>query len=314
MRSFWLLGLALSACSSPAPTMVQMDAGIPPPEDAAMEAMEAEPMTDPLIVARPYDLFVPSGYDGSKPMALVFAFHGYGPGDDSSTIDNWFQIKPLAESEGFFYVTPSATKDKAGYPAWNGTDACCDFDKRNIDDVAYIRAIIDDIAAHYDLDAKRVFITGVSGGGFFVHRLACDLADKIAAAVSLSGATYADTSKCKPSAPLALVEVHGDMDDTVLYDGGVLKQGKINAVYPSAQETVQHWSAYDLCTGPLMPTGEMLDLVPNLAGSETKVEAYGCPKGMDVQRWTVQGGPHAPLLSSEWAKSLWRFFQAHPKP
>jgi polyhydroxybutyrate depolymerase len=292
---------------------MQADSGSPPVDDAGMEA-EAAPMTDPLIVARPYDIFVPSSYDGSKPIPLVFAFHGYGPGDDGTTIDNWFEIQPVAESEGFFYIHPTALKDKAGYPAWNGTDACCDFYKANVDDVAYIRAVIDDVAKNYNLDAKRVFVTGVSGGGFFVHRLACDLADKIAAAVSLSGATYADPSKCKPSAPLSIIEVHGSNDDTVLYDGGTIQQGKINAVYPSAHDTVAHWATYDQCTGPLAPTGEMLDLVPNISGAETKVEAYGCPTGTDVELWTVQGGPHAPLLSSTWAQSLWKFFKAHPKP
>ena len=44
--------------------------------------------------------------------------------------------------------------------------------------------------------------------------------------------------------------------------------------------------------------------------SETRVEAYpGCP----VELWTVQGGPHQPALTADWAEPVWAFFAAHPK-
>ena len=62
---------------------------------------------------------------------------------------------------------------------------------------------------------------------------------------------------------------------------------------------------------PLTATGQMLDLDADIAGSETRVEAYpGCP----VELWTIQGGPHQPALTADWAELVWAFFAAHPKP
>ena len=52
---------------------------------------------------------------------------------------------------------------------------------------------------------------GLSGGGVFVHRLACEAPDLFAAIVSVSGATWKDPAKCAPSQGVALAEIHGDL-------------------------------------------------------------------------------------------------------
>ena len=307
--AFAVSWLGCSSTTVIAPAAPLQDAGTS--TDAAVDA-PYEP--SPLLTDRPYTVRAPKAYDAAKPTSLVLAFHGYGTGDDGALLERYFQLAPVAEKSVFLYVTPEGTFDKDHQRFWNGTDACCDFYKSGVDDVAYVRALLDDVAQKYNVDPKRVFVTGLSAGGVFAHRLACELADRIAAVVSVSGTTFNDATRCKPAAGLSMVEVHGDQDDTVVYDGGTSTFALVSADYPSARDTVAHWATYNGCTGALAATGQTLDLDSRIAGAETRIEKYaGCTRG-DVELWTIQGGPHAPHLSSAWGQTVWDYFVAHPKP
>ncbi len=130
--------------------------------------------------------------------------------------------RPRAEA---FVAHPDGTPDRADRRFWSATDACCDFGGANVDDVAYLTAVIDDVAARYAIDPKRVWVAGISNGGFMAHRLACERADKIAAIVSFAGATWADPARCAPTAPVSVLEVHGAADPVVRYEGGASLPG-----------------------------------------------------------------------------------------
>src|SRR4051812_6103907 len=180
---FSLLGAALAiatlglACSSSTSSVASPGPDAAPPGDPDAGADAAEDVPDPRLANRPYDVHVPKGYDAAKPIPLVLAFHGYGDGDTGPILEKYFKLTKVSDASTFLYVTPNGTKDSADQQFWNGTDACCDFDKKNPDDVGYIRALVADVAKHYTLDAKRVYAVGLSGGGVFVHRLACDAPD-----------------------------------------------------------------------------------------------------------------------------------------
>ena len=49
-----------------------------------------------------------------------------------------------------------------------------------------VNAVLDDIAANVSIDASRVYSTGISNGGFFSQRLACELSDRIAATYTIA--------------------------------------------------------------------------------------------------------------------------------
>lgn len=307
-----LLALFLAGCSSVANPATAVG-----PLDAGSADTSPKPDPSPLIVARPYNLIVPTGYDAAKATPLVIALHGYGDGNDGPQLETYFDLTPVANAKTFLYVYPDAVLDSTHQRAWNGTDACCDFDHKRTDDVGYISALIDDVALNYNLDPKRVFVTGISGGGVMAHRLACDLSEKIAAVVSLSGTTWNDPSKCKPTGAVSVVEVHGDNDQTILYAGNADGTEDPNAVapYPSAHDTVGHWATYNGCPGAIQATSVTFDLELKITGAETRVDRYdGCAKGA-VELWTVQNGPHAPHLNTDvWGSAIYDFFMAHPKP
>ncbi len=296
-------GDGASPAPTPAPAADGGDAGATP---------DAE-VVDPRLDGRPYTVTVPPGYDAAKPAPLVLAFHGYGDGDDGALLEKYFKIAPVANAEGFLYVAPDGTKDKHGQRFWNGTDVCCDFYQQRPDDVGYVRALVADVAKKYAVDPKRIYAIGLSGGGVFVHRLACEAPDLFAAIVSVSGATWKDPAKCAPSQGIALAEIHGDLDDTVAYDGGRMVYGKIDAEYPGAKEGMAHWATYQKCAATPTAAGTV-DLVSTVDGAETQIERWdGCERGA-VELWTMKGAVHAPLFVKGFAATLWSFLRAHPKP
>jgi polyhydroxybutyrate depolymerase len=260
-----------------------------------------------IILARPYTLKVPSGYDASKPTPLLVMFHGYSA--TGAIEESYFRIGDVVDAHGFLYAYGDGTIDSQGKRFWNATDGCCNIDGKSVDDVAYAGAIMDDVASKYNVDPKRIFVIGHSNGGFMVHRLACDLAPRVAAIVSLAGAVWNDPARCNPTSPVSILDVHGDADATISYTGGG------NPPYPSEATTMATWAAKNGCTGALAPNGKTLDLDTSLAGAETVEKAYGgCPAGIDVELWTIQGGAHIPTLARPtWADEVWGFLSAHPK-
>ena len=87
----------------------------------------------------------------------------------------------------------------------------------------------------------------------------------MAGIVSLAGVTWEAAALCQPSAPVAVLQVHGDHDDTIPFSGTLSE--------PSAVRTVATWAMRDGCSGGLQDTGTTLDLDASLPGSETSVAA-----------------------------------------
>ncbi len=160
------------------------------------------------------------------------------------------------------YVYPDGTENRIGRQFWNATEACCAGPVSDeVDDSAYLAAVIANVRSAYNVDPRRIFVMGHSNGGFMSYRMACDHADVVAAVASIAGATFADPDDCSPSEPVAALQVHGTDDGTIGYEGGENRGG----TYPSATETVEMWAAYNGCDlTPDEPAPASRDLVADL--------------------------------------------------
>jgi polyhydroxybutyrate depolymerase len=244
-------------------------------------------------------------------LPLLIFLHGYGAEGPAEA--RWLGLGDFAESHRFVFAAPNGTQDSRGKRFWNATDACCDFDGAGVDDVAYIAHLMDEAAARTRIDPGRVYVLGHSNGGFFAHRLACDLAPRIAAAVSLAGANWNDAGRCSPGRPVSVLEIHGDADAVIRMGGGRVFDLPV-PTYPSAFRTVSIWAALDGCTGPPRRRASFLDFDMSVPGQETARSAFTCPPGISVELWTVAGGSHVPRPSSAALESIWTWLLAHPKP
>lgn len=241
-------------------------------------------------------------------MPLLVVLHGY----TSSGLrqQRYFDADSLVNAAGVFVIAPNGTEDERGNRFWNATDACCDLYGAGVDDVAYVKELIADIRHDYRIDASRIYLWGHSNGGFMAHRMACEDADEIAAIVALAGATWADASKCAPSAAVSVLDIHGDADRTIAHDGGDISDN----AYPSEAVTLDRWSRTDACGSDATEDPKPLDLDNSLDGAETVVSRWtGCATGAGVELWTIRGGGHVPNLREGFAETVWAWLAAHPK-
>ena len=256
---------------------------------------------------RPVDLKVPSAYTAESEWPLLMVLHGYGV--TAAVQSGYFGVNALVESEGVLLIAPEGTKNANDDQFWNATDACCGFGD-SVDDVAYLRSLLEDVSSDYAVDPSKVFVVGHSNGGFMTHRMACEASDLITAAVSLAGMTWLDPGQCTPAEDVSVLQIHGDADDTILYAGGTVDPSA--PYYPSALESVTRWQSHDACAAGLVLDPVRKDLDFNLAAEETRVERFDCGGSLDVELWTIEGGGHIPDFY-DFAADVWPWLDAHPR-
>ncbi|MFL5387737.1 MAG: alpha/beta hydrolase family esterase [Myxococcales bacterium] len=264
------------------------------------------PSKDPVVMLkeRPYALDAPP--DTTAPLPLLVVLHGQG--GRGTEIAQDLDLRPLVATRNFWLAMPDGTNSRSGFSTWNaGTLDLPPYDR------AYLAALIDDVAAKHPIDPKRVYVVGYSVGALMAHRVACDISPKVAAVMSFAGAVTSAASLCTTTSRVSVVELHGDRDDVITYDGGPFIGGVQSG--PSAHDTVATWARNNACAGRLRSTGATLDIDPAVAGSETGIEAYdGCPTGIDVQLWTMHGSGHSPNLTPDFGTRVIDWLYAHPKP
>jgi polyhydroxybutyrate depolymerase len=269
---------------------------------------------------RPVTVHLPSPDPGS-PAPLILLLHGYD--GSAADIEDYFRLGRVAAARGIVLATPEGTTDRDGRRFWNATDACCDAYDSGIDDAGYLTDLIAEIQTVASVDPKRIYLVGYSNGGFMSYRMACDHADIVAAIVSLAGATFARPDDCRPSEPVAVLQIHGTADDVIEFDGGDLSDavgtGGPPLTYPGARETTASWAGYDGCAGELVDAGDTVDVDALISGpsgpAETKIaKATGCEPGGHVELWTIPDGGHGPSISSAFAETVVDFLLDHSKP
>ena len=157
-------------------------------------------------------VFVPPLLAGTQ-MPVVIDWHGLG--SDGTQQAFYSDYETVAEEQGFIVVHPTGVAETPGGPnSWQLFPT----PGGGRDDLAFAGALIDDLIANWCADPARVYSTGMSNGGFFTARLICEMADRIAAAVSVAG-TYHPES-CHPARDVPYMAIHGTADKVVPYLGG----------------------------------------------------------------------------------------------
>jgi polyhydroxybutyrate depolymerase len=226
--------------------------------------------------------------DARVPFVLVL--HGYG--GTGASFARHFQLSRLAEKRGFIYLAPDGEPDSRGNRFWNADPACCNFDGVAVDHSLVLGNLLEQAMAATRVDAQQVYVLGYSNGGFMAHRLGCDVAG-IRGILSVAGAGISDPSRCA-QAPEIVIEVHGDADAAVPFDGGHVLSRKDVPAHLGALATVTSWAKKKGCDGAPELAGT-LDLEANLPDAETERLNFSCAK--DVTLLKVRGAGHS-LASS----------------
>jgi polyhydroxybutyrate depolymerase len=236
-------------------------------------------------IRRTYVLHVPPALPAAAALPLVFVLHGGGGA--GRQIERETRFSDLADRYGFIAVYPDGV-DRS----WNDGrgDPQIGAQRANIDDVAFIAALIASLSQRYRIDGSRVYATGISNGGFMSQLLAARLSARIAAIAPVAaGMGPAVLASLRPEQPVSVLMINGTADRLVPFEGGPVARNR-GATAP-VPEIVQKWAEVDRCAAT--PATSALPDVDPADGSRVKVTTYSpCAQRTEVVLYTIDGGGH----------------------
>lgn len=254
--------------------------------------------------AREYILHVPRKLDAGERPALVIMLHGHG--ERAEHFERTTGMSEKADRERFIVAYPQALgAPSVWHTAVDGSP--------HIDDVAFIRTLIDSLTQRYRVDPNRIYIAGHSNGAFMAYRAGAALSSRVAALGISAGSIgritpNRDTLRVRaPEHPVAVFIVHGKADTSVPYDGGRETDGP-RRIVPEEESTL-FWARSDGCQ--LTPRSDTA-----MHGNVVRDDFTECRAGTEVVRFTVMNLTHRwPTGGDAIAAtdSMWAFFSAHPK-
>lgn len=192
---------------------------------------------------RQYSLYEPDFTGAAGPYPTLLSLHG---GGGSAMIQaSTSRLVELASAQKIYLVFLEGSGVIQTYNA----GACCGYAQtNNIDDVAYVNAVLDDVENRDSVDTAKVYSTGFSNGGMMSHRLACAVADRISGIAAVGGASgqfdlaLTEYYACNPARPIPVLHIHASNDRNYPYAGGPGDGLSATAYYP-VDSTIADWRA-----------------------------------------------------------------------
>ena len=250
---------------------------------------------------RKYKVHTPKNYDAKKTYPLIISLHGFTSNGAGQAA--FFPLRDLADKHGFLFSYPSGIGR-----SWNASNACCDWENKN-DDSTYLRNFILWAMQRYSVDKKRVYVTGLSNGGFMSYRMAYDHADLITAIVPFAGVGFKRWPG-KPKNPVSVLHIHGTKDNVIKWNGGSI----IGRPYPSAKENFEKWRLFNQCEEKADTAKLKIDLARAVRGNETTVTRFTNKAGtVTSELWQVNNGGHVTPPTKEARERIVQWLLARSK-
>ncbi len=330
MRDIGVLGLAaILALLSMACDCTQRG----PRREPAERTVQARELVERSVLVdgarRSYHLHLPKGWDGKTALPLLMMLHGGGGTGTIAMEETAWADK--ADRESFLAVFPTATppdprrrpRFSTNPPVWNDGSGRYHAGERDIADVAYLSAVLDDVLAAHPVDERRIYVTGFSNGASMTFRFGLERSSRLAAIAPVAGAFWARGDKLEH--PLPMLYLTGTADPMNPLDGGVPRFAKTGREHggrakPPVAASVRRWS--DLLGCPTEPT------IRRAAGVERRTFAP-CRGGAEIELVLVEGTGHVwpggRTKLPEWmvgadsgkldaTAEIWRFFAKHSRP
>lgn len=252
------------------------------------------------------------------PLPVVIVLHGGG--GNGANAEQMSGFTRLVEREGLIAVYPNGTGRRADWLlTWNAVH-CCGYAMENrVDDVGFIDAMLDALGREFRIDARRIYVTGMSNGGMMAHRLGRELRHRPAAIAPVVGAIFGD--EAPPASAVSAVMFNGLKDASVPSQGGLGSgrgSGAWDGVAPRPNlDQGAYWARAAGCG--TTPRADETDRVVHWT--------WTCNGDFAVELYQVTDGGHAwpggrpgsrrgdrPSNAIDATAAMWAFFKAHPRP
>ena len=265
-------------------------------------------------LTRTYVVHAPKGNDLKTPLPVVLALHG---ATMNGPMMAWFSgLDRKADEAGFLAVYPNGTGTNSSF-FWNGGGPAA---QNNVDDVAFIDALLDDLGRAYPVDARRVYATGMSNGAMMAYRLAAELSGRIAAIAPVSGTVATEIGQ--PKRPVSVLHFHGTRDEFIPFTGGRGAKSIFGTNYRPVEDSIRAWVTANGCDKT--PKNDVLAEAGD--GLRVTRRTYGAGReGSEVALVVIDGGGHtwpgkkstAAVLGRSTRNVsandlMWEFVQKHP--
>jgi polyhydroxybutyrate depolymerase len=249
--------------------------------------------------ARTVDVHFGKGYDGRKARPLVLDLHASG--SNAAAQASISGMRAAADRHGFVVAWPEGAVQLPGSPAghyWNIPGVALANGMATpagaLDDTKFIEDLITQVSADACIDARAVFITGLSGGARMSSHLACRLSGQIAGIAPVGGLragraraddlSAIESDSCKPQRPVAVLAFHGTDDAVNSYQGSTAPHW--GYAVPVALE---RWAAANGCEAQPENT--------SFAAAVSRKSYRGCRGHTIVELYTIEtarenGGGH----------------------
>ncbi len=272
-----------------------------------------------------YHVQVPAAAADERRVPLVLVLHGAG-GSGTAYLDNagW---AAKAEAEGFLAIAPDGLPGRADEPPsfwlnprlWNSGQFLAINPCARIDDIAFFRALLDDVGRRWKIDGRRVFVTGHSNGAGMTFRLGAEMSERFAALAPV--ASHCWITDPKPSRALPTLFIIGTEDKLVPLHGGesTLPWGKRTT--PPISQTLARWATALGCPDRAEESHPRpgLKIVTYPAGRDGATftaefiegQGHNWPGGRSLLP-AAMVGPSVDTVKA--TDVIWEFFQKHPRP
>jgi polyhydroxybutyrate depolymerase len=232
-------------------------------------------------IRRSYIVYQPLT-SGTKSLPLMIVLHG-GLGN-AAHIQKTTGMDAVADTGPFVVAYPNGIGGNLGFNqnrrTWNAGDCCGKAVRNMVDDVRFIEKVIEDIAAKLSIDARRVYVTGMSNGAMMAYRLACEIPDKIAAIIPVAGTIAVEN--CNAAKDIPVLHIHGMEDKNVPISGGEGDLSIAGIDHTSLSETVKRIVGPRHCLAP----------EKSRLNGGVQVSAYRCSNGAPVFIYLIKSGGH----------------------
>ncbi|CAG0935981.1 hypothetical protein TFLX_04837 [Thermoflexales bacterium] len=271
-------------------------------------------------LTRTYLLHLPTAYTTSQELPLIIVLHGGGGNADN--ISTTTGMSGEADRRSFIVVYPEGT---GAISTWDAVHCCGYALANNIDDVGFIRALIQTLTATLAIDSHRIYAAGFSNGAMLTYRLGADLSDVLAAIAPVAGTIGGQATDASPTVtirvpdrPMPIIAFHGRLDQNVLYDGGHGTATSGTRVDLAVSQSITFWVQHNGCA----PTPQ--SSVSASANITTETYTH-CRNQTDVILYTIGNQGHAwpggqagplgddPTHEITATSLIYDFFMQHPR-
>jgi len=235
--------------------------------------------------SRAYELYVPGSYTGKTAVPLIVALHGRA--GSAGRMARLTGFNQRAAEHGFIVAYPEARGK-----AWNYVHDIPGYGE-GPNDSEFIVSLTQKLGKEYNLDPGRIYVAGISNGGFMAQRLACYAPQRFAAFASVAAAGYGALPRsCPGHSPVNMLYIHGTADPRVPWQGLRMEvNGTPQQVTLSMADSLKFWSRRNACGSAV----ESRELARSGASPGTFVRvlsASHCESGAAVSLYAVVGGGH----------------------